>query len=84
MKNSIYIDADTSLWYIAYLRDQGYSLEQIKASQSLINQMMARDKADQFHDKADLLSAIQKVLLNRTTPVRRGAPAPASIVPASG
>ena len=84
VKNSIYIDADTSLWYIAYLRDQGYSLEQIKASQSLINQMMARDNADQFHDKADLLSAIQKVLLNRTTPVRRGAPAPASIVPASG
>jgi anaerobic magnesium-protoporphyrin IX monomethyl ester cyclase len=62
VKNSIYIDADTSLWYIAYLLDQGFTLEQVKSAQRFVNEMMARDNEGRFHDKDDLMGGLARVL----------------------
>jgi p-methyltransferase len=62
VKNSIYIDADTSLWYIAYLLDQGFTLEQVKSAQRFVNEMMARDNDGRFHDKDDLMGGLARVL----------------------
>jgi p-methyltransferase len=62
IKHSVYIDADTSLWYIAYLVDQGFTLDQVKAAQRVINAMMARDNAGRFHDKDDLMRDLTRTL----------------------
>lgn len=40
IKESTHIDADTSLWYLAYLYDQGYNFGQIKSIQEEINDLM--------------------------------------------
>jgi len=40
IKNSVFIDADTSLWYIAYLFDQGYSIDNISRIQKEINSII--------------------------------------------
>jgi p-methyltransferase len=69
IRQSIYVDADTSLWYIAYLREQGFSLEGIKSAQRIINEMMARDNAGRFGDKDDLFAR-----LTDTLRAERGAP----------
>ena len=39
---STHIDPDTSLWYMAYLYDQGYSFEDIERMQAGINDLMKR------------------------------------------
>jgi p-methyltransferase len=62
VKNSIYIDADTSLWYIAYLLDQGFTLAQVKSAQRFVNEMMARDNDGRFHEKDDLMAGLARVL----------------------
>lgn len=38
--SSVLVDADTSLWHMAYLYDQGYGFDRIRASQSEINGLM--------------------------------------------
>lgn len=45
----VYIDADTNLWYLAYLADQGYSLDHIAALQREVNAIMV----DQINHKID-------------------------------
>ena len=40
IKSSVFIDADTSLWYIAYLYDQGYSISEIISLQKEINSVV--------------------------------------------
>lgn len=72
IKESIYIDADTSLWYIAYLRDAGFSIAQIKAAQRLVNEMMARDNAGRFAEKDDLMAKLAVTLRGVPDPVMRG------------
>lgn len=62
VKNSVYIDADTSLWYIAYLMDQGFTMDQVKTAQRLVNVMMARDNENRFHDKDDLMQGLEHAL----------------------
>lgn len=37
IKNSVFVDPDTSLWYLAYLYDQGYSMDSITTIQKEIN-----------------------------------------------
>jgi len=37
---SVMVDADTSLWYIAYLYDQGFSFAEIRQAQTEINELM--------------------------------------------
>lgn len=71
IRSSIYIDADTSLWYIAYLRDQGLSLETLKGAQRVINDMMRRDNAGRYGDNADLFARLTSTL---ATPAAEGLP----------
>jgi p-methyltransferase len=40
--SSVLVDADTSLWHLAYLYDQGYRFDQIRGSQNEINDLMKR------------------------------------------
>ena len=38
--SSIHVDPDTSLWYLAYLYDQGHSFDEIRTLQTNINRLM--------------------------------------------
>lgn len=40
IKGSTHIDPDTSLWYMAYLYDQGYSMSEVRILQESINDLM--------------------------------------------
>ena len=40
IKNSVFIDPDTSLWFIAYLLDQNFSIKQIAEIQKNLNDIM--------------------------------------------
>ncbi|MDR1057395.1 MAG: B12-binding domain-containing radical SAM protein [Coxiellaceae bacterium] len=40
IKNSVFVDPDTSLWYLVYLYSQGYSMSEIAKIQSDINKAM--------------------------------------------
>ena len=37
---STHVDPDTSLWYMAYLYDQGHELKEIRSMQEGINDLM--------------------------------------------
>jgi anaerobic magnesium-protoporphyrin IX monomethyl ester cyclase len=50
IETSVFIDADTSLWYIAYLYDQGYSIEQIMQLQQEINIILKDQVNGNFND----------------------------------
>jgi anaerobic magnesium-protoporphyrin IX monomethyl ester cyclase len=42
IRSSVLVDADTSLWHLAYLYDQGYDFAEIRRSQQEINALMQR------------------------------------------
>jgi anaerobic magnesium-protoporphyrin IX monomethyl ester cyclase len=73
IKGSTYIDADTSLWYVAYLRDRGLSLAEVKAVQKVVNEMMHRDNAGRHLEKDDLMHDLARAL-GREAPACSGAP----------
>ena len=62
VKNSVYVDADTGLWYLAYLRDRGFSWDAIRASQIVLNKMMSRDDEGRYAEKDDLFAELQAAL----------------------
>lgn len=58
IKESVFIDPDTSLWYLAYLYDKGYTMEHIKLIQTEINKLMLAQidgDFDQNHPGFDCL-----------------------------
>jgi anaerobic magnesium-protoporphyrin IX monomethyl ester cyclase len=62
VSKSIFLDPDTSLWYLAYLYDQGFSFEQIKSCQRILNEMMLNEIEGKFDGKEPLLHQLAKVL----------------------
>ena len=42
IESSVLVDADTSLWHLAYLYDQGWSFDRIRHAQTGINDLMKR------------------------------------------
>jgi anaerobic magnesium-protoporphyrin IX monomethyl ester cyclase len=62
VKNSIYVDADTGLWYLAYLRDRGFSWQAIRESQLVLNKMMSRDDQGRYTEKDDLMAELKQSL----------------------
>lgn len=62
VKKSIFLDPDTSLWYLAYLYDQGLSFDQIKSCQRIMNDMMLDEIDGVFDDKAEHLDRLAQVL----------------------
>lgn len=63
---SIFIDPDTSLWYLAYLHDQGFSLPQIKACQRVLNAMMLDEIDNQFGNKEPRLDELRRIMAGIT------------------
>ena len=81
VKSSIFIDPDTSLWYLAYLHDQGLSLSQIKDCQRIINRMMLDEIDGIFDNKEGGLRDLRRIVGARpltSAGGRPGAPAPVS------
>ena len=62
IENSVFIDADTSLWYIAYLYDQGYSISEIIAIQKEINLVMHDQIEGEYNDNHPAFNRIQNLL----------------------
>ncbi len=62
IKSSVFIDADTSLWYIAYLYDQGYSINEIIALQTEINSVVHDQIEGNYNDEHPSFNRIQTLL----------------------
>lgn len=50
VKNATFIDPDMSLWYLALLRDAGFSYDRIHQVQAIINQIMREQMANHFEN----------------------------------
>ena len=59
IKTSVFTDADTSLWYIAYLYDQGYTVSEIIALQREINTVIQDQIEGNYNDDHPAFSRIQ-------------------------
>ncbi|OUR98839.1 hypothetical protein A9Q84_05345 [Halobacteriovorax marinus] len=64
LEGSLNVDSDSGLWYLAYLRDQGFSWEEISTFQKTIDQMMRNDNKREFHKNEQLGSIIKNMLNN--------------------
>jgi len=62
VNDSIYVDADISLWYLAYLRDRGLSWNSIDKVQRTLNEMMKRDEEGFYENKEDLFAVIRETV----------------------
>ncbi len=62
IKNSIFIDPDTSLWSIAYLYDQGFSFEKIQLLQKDINDIMREQMDGNFSERTAAHEHIEALL----------------------
>lgn len=72
IKDSIFIDPDISLWYLAYLYDQGFSMSEVKSLQRVINDMMMAEINGDFGNKGPHIDKLRRIL-----GVSRGVSAPA-------
>ena len=63
VKSTPCIDDDSGLWYLAYLRGQGFSWDEIKKIQQLMNEMMIQDNNDDFESKTDLIEELNSILM---------------------
>lgn len=59
IKKSIHVDPDMGLWCLAYLRDRGFSWDQIVSIHETINEMMRRDNSDKWLEKMDLFEKLK-------------------------
>ncbi|BAM91495.1 Fe-S oxidoreductase [Bradyrhizobium oligotrophicum S58] len=65
IKNACFVDPDTSLWYMAYLYDQGYDFREIRQLQEGINTIMKRQLAGDFGDNDDVVASLKALHANR-------------------
>jgi anaerobic magnesium-protoporphyrin IX monomethyl ester cyclase len=61
IKNSIFVDADTNLWFVAYLYDQGYSIDSIALIQKEINRVLVAQINGVFDDNHVSFKNIKKL-----------------------
>ncbi|MCW9034201.1 MAG: radical SAM protein [Rhodospirillales bacterium] len=64
IKNSTFIDPDTSLWYFAYLYDQGFETETIFQAQTQINDLMLSQLSGDFSDSHPSYDNLKKIMAN--------------------
>jgi p-methyltransferase len=62
IKGSIGVDPDTSMWYIAYLNDQGYSMAQVKDLQRAINAVILEQLDGRFDDDHPAFNKITNIV----------------------
>ena len=58
----MYLDSDSGLWYLAYLRDQNYDWDTINNSQRIIVEMLKRDNNNFHLKKDDLFNKFSEVV----------------------
>ena len=58
VNESVYIDSDSGLWYLTYLRDQNYDWNTIEKSQRIIVEMLRLDNDNKFSEKDGLMNNI--------------------------
>ena len=63
VKSPIHVDPDMGLWCLAYLRDRGFSWNQISSSLKIINEMISRDNQGKWTEKTDCIQNLHKVIL---------------------
>ena len=65
IKNSVFMDPDTSLWYLAYLYDQGFSIEEIRHVQKCINSLMLEQLDGTYNDKSPIYDDLANIIHSR-------------------
>jgi anaerobic magnesium-protoporphyrin IX monomethyl ester cyclase len=65
IRNAVFVDADTSLWYLVALCDAGFSIDEIKRLQREINLVTQEQMRGQFSDAHPAFDRLQE-LLSRT------------------
>jgi p-methyltransferase len=62
IKNAIFIDPDTSLWYLVYLYDQGFTMDEIALIQDEINKVMLDQVNGKIDDNHPGFENVRKIL----------------------
>ena len=62
INNCIYLDSDSGLWYLAYLRDQNYEWETIEKAQKVIVEMLRLDNQNKHLQKKEILEEFTKII----------------------
>ena len=60
VNESVYLDSDSGLWYLAYLRDQNYEWNTIEKSQRIIVEMLRMDNDNRYLEKDGLFDEFSK------------------------
>jgi len=66
IKNSIFVDPDMNMWYIAYLYDQGYGMDEIRAIQMELNAVMRSQIGGKYGDNHPSFDRLRELLSGRT------------------
>jgi p-methyltransferase len=62
VKSAVYVDADSGLWYLAYLRECGFTWPEIRGIQREISEMMSQDNRGDFFSKDPHASNLKGIL----------------------
>ncbi len=61
INESIYLDSDSGLWYLTYLRDQNFNWDQIERSQKIIVDMLRKDNINKHYEKKTHMKKLTKI-----------------------
>ena len=62
INNCVYLDSDSGLWYLTYLRDQNYEWETIEKAQKVIVEMLRLDNQNKHLQKKEILEEFTKII----------------------
>ena len=62
INNCVYLDSDSGLWYLTYLRDQNYEWETIEKAQKVIVDMLRLDNQNKHLQKKEILEEFTKII----------------------
>ena len=62
VNNYVYLDSDSGLWYLTYLRDKNYDWRTIESAQKIIVEMLRRDNQNKHQEKTDLFSKFSETI----------------------
>ena len=62
INNCVYLDSDSGLWYLTYLRDQNYECETIEKAQKVIVDMIRLDNQNKHLQKKEKFEEFAKII----------------------
>ena len=62
INNCVYLDSDSGLWYLTYLRDQNYEWETIEKAQKVIVDMLRLDNQNKHLQKKEIFEEFTKII----------------------